>query len=75
MIAITVNGERRELSRRMKLIRFLRVNGISPRMVAVAVNGEVLHRHDWPDVTLRDGDVLEIVRMVGGGALEMGGWG
>jgi len=27
----------------------------------------VLQRKKWPEVVLQDGDVLEIVRMVGGG--------
>ena len=67
MIALTVNGERRELRRPMKLRGFLRANKINPRMVAVAINGTVLHRHEWPQVVLKGGDVVEIVRMVGGG--------
>lgn len=67
MIALTVNGERQELKRSMKLTGFLRANKINPRMVAVAINGTVLYRHEWPQVTLKDGDVVEIVRMVGGG--------
>jgi hypothetical protein len=37
--------------------------------VAVARNGDVLPREEWPQTTLQDGDVLEVVRMVGGGAL------
>jgi uncharacterized membrane protein YdcZ (DUF606 family) len=36
--------------------------------VAVARNGDVLPREQWPATTLQDGDVLEVVRMVGGGA-------
>lgn len=68
MIVLTVNGERRELRRTVKLIGFLRTNKVNPRLVAVAINGEVLHRHRWPQVTLNDGDAVEIVRMVGGGS-------
>jgi len=33
----------------------------------VARNGDVLPREKWPETTLQDGDVLEVVRMVGGG--------
>ena len=40
---------------------------INPRYVAVARNGSVVRREEWPQVVLEDGDVLEIVRMVGGG--------
>lgn len=67
MIALTVNGERRELDRPTSLTAFLDSLAIDPRYVAVARNGDVLPRERWPETTLQDGDVLEIVRMVGGG--------
>jgi thiamine biosynthesis protein ThiS len=68
MIALTVNGERRELEGPTKLIAFLESLGVDPRYVAVARNGDVLPREEWPGTTIQDGDVLEVVRMVGGGA-------
>jgi len=68
MIALTVNGEGRELEGPTKLITFLESLGVDPRYVAVARNGDVLPREEWPETTLQDGDVLEVVRMVGGGA-------
>ncbi len=67
MIALTVNGERREVDQPLKLECFLKANDINPRLVAIAVNGTVLYREEWPDVTLNDGDTVEIVRIVGGG--------
>ena len=68
MIALTVNGERRELEGPVGLTAFLESLGVDPRYVAVARNGDVLPREEWPNVTLQDGDTLEVVRMVGGGA-------
>jgi len=68
MIALTVNGERRELQGPIGLTAFLESLGVDPRYVAVARNGDVLPREQWPKTTLQDGDVLEVVRMVGGGA-------
>jgi transporter family-2 protein len=68
VIALTVNGERRELDGPIGLIAFLESLAIDPRYVAVARNGDVLPREEWPETTLQDGDVLEVVRMVGGGA-------
>ena len=67
MIILTVNGEKRKLEGPVRLTAFLETLDINPRYVAVAHNGTVLQRQQWPDVTLQDGDVLEIVRMVGGG--------
>ena len=68
MIALTVNGERRELEGPVGLTTFLESLGVDPRYVAVARNGDVVPREEWPHTTLQDGDVLEVVRMVGGGA-------
>lgn len=68
MITLTVNGEKRQLDGPTKLIAFLETLEFNPRYVAVARNGNVLRREEWPDVVLEDGDVLEIVRMVGGGS-------
>ncbi len=67
MITLTVNGEKRELAGPTKLTDFLETLEIDPRYVAVARNGSVIERQQWSQVTLQDGDVLEIVRMVGGG--------
>ena len=67
MITLTVNGERRELAAPTKLTAFLETLGVNPGYVAVAHNGAVLERQRWSEVVLQDGDVLEIVRMAGGG--------
>jgi sulfur carrier protein len=67
MIALTVNGKRRELEGETDLVGFLSTLEVDARGVAVARNGEVVPRDRYAEVRLRDGDVLEIVRMVGGG--------
>jgi sulfur carrier protein len=67
MIALTVNGKRRDLTAETDLASFLQQLQIDARAVAVAYNGEVVPRDRYPTVQLREGDVLEIVRMVGGG--------
>ena len=41
--------------------------GVNAKMIAIAYNGEVLRRDEWADVTLSDGDTVEVVRAVGGG--------
>jgi thiamine biosynthesis protein ThiS len=67
VITLTVNGEKREMEGPVRLTVFLETLDINPRYVAVARNGTVLQRQKWSEVVLQDGDVLEIVRMVGGG--------
>lgn len=68
MISVTLNGKPRTLEGDMPLPQLLQSLNIDARLVAVAVNGEVIPKNQYKGVVLRDGDVVEIVRMVGGGA-------
>ena len=47
--------------------RFLQERGVNTQFVAVAYNGTVLRRDEFGAITLNEGDVVEIVRPVGGG--------
>jgi thiamine biosynthesis protein ThiS len=67
VIEVTVNGSQRELAEEVSLTSFLDSIEVDLRAVAVAHNGEVVPRDRCAEVRLRDGDALEIVRMVGGG--------
>jgi len=71
MITLTVNGEKRQLPAETGLISFLRELDVDVRLVAVAHNGDVIPRKYHASVRLREGDTLEIVRMVGGGSREV----
>jgi thiazole synthase len=44
--------------------------GVTEDAVAVAVNGEVVPRRRWPSVTLADGDRVDLVKVVAGGAWD-----
>jgi sulfur carrier protein len=68
VIALQVNGRRVELDGPTTLLAYLEKLGVSARAVAVELNGEILERSAYEDAKLHDGDVVEIVRMVGGGA-------
>jgi len=67
VIAVTVNGKAREIEGEVDLAGFLQALEIDGRAVAVARNGEVVPRDQHANVTVREGDSVEIVRMVGGG--------
>lgn len=64
-----INGKEVELAGPTPLIDYLSRLGVDPRAVAVEQNGEILQREQFEDAMLRDGDVVEIVKMVGGGAI------
>src|SRR6266699_2852151 len=44
--------------------------GVKDEAVAVAVNGEVVPRRRWTTFTLSDGDRVDLVKAVAGGASE-----
>ena len=67
MINLTVNGKPTELQHPTPLLQFLLDRGVNTQFIAVAYNGTVLTRDELGNVTLSQGDVVEIVRPVGGG--------
>ena len=66
-ITVTVNGEERRLAHSLRLPELLASLGVRARHTAVAYNGDVLRKDEHPNIALKDGDVLELVRPVGGG--------
>ena len=67
MINLTVNGKPRPIDASVDLETYLMSFGLNLQFVAVGYNGEVIRKEKYPSLTLKDGDVLEIVRPVGGG--------
>lgn len=65
-INLTVNGKARQ-AQATDLESYLLSFGLNLQFLAVGYNGEVLKKETFPQVQLRDGDTLEIVRPVGGG--------
>jgi sulfur carrier protein len=66
--AIRVNGQDEPLSA-ATIAALLESKDISPQMrgVAVARNGSVVPRSEWPTTALRSGDMIEIVLARQGG--------
>lgn len=66
-ISVVINGKDTELPRSMTLLDYLASKGLAERRLAVAHNGDVVPRGSYADAMIGEGDVLEIVRPVGGG--------
>ncbi len=66
-ICVTVNGSEVELHQSISILAYLESKGLAERRIAVAYNGDVLPRDSFEDVIIKEDDVLEIVRPVGGG--------
>ena len=62
-----INGKDIQLEGPTRLLDYLAGIGVDQRSVAVEHNGEILQRDQFARAILREGDVVEIVRMVGGG--------
>ncbi len=66
-ISLTLNGEPRHFAAGGTVADLVRDIGLDPAKVAVERNMEIVPRSTLAQVTLADGDVLEIVHFVGGG--------
>ena len=67
MINLMVNGKPRSIDDSVDLQTYLTSFGVNLEFVAVGYNGEVIKKDEFTAVNLQDGDVLEIVKPVGGG--------
>jgi thiamine biosynthesis protein ThiS len=68
VIDLQVNGKPVQLDGATPLLAYLETLAVSPLSVAVEHNGVIIERAAYASTMLRGGDVVEIVRMVGGGA-------
>ncbi len=67
---LKINGETREVSDACTLDELVRELSLAPQRVAIELNQNVVRRNDWAETTLHEGDRLEIVHFVGGGASD-----
>ena len=66
-IAITVNGQARDVAAGDTVATLLRSIGLDTRKVAVERNEEIVPRSTYEAAALTPGDRLEIVHFIGGG--------
>lgn len=66
---VKINGTIEEFTQDgLNLLEYLQRKSIQPELVAVEVNLNVVDKKRYGDVILSEGDEIEIVRFVGGGA-------
>jgi sulfur carrier protein len=66
-VQVWINGEQRELADGARVLDALTALGLPGTGVAVALDGEVVPRADWPAVALADGARIEVLTAVQGG--------
>ena len=65
---VQINGEAREVADELKLSELVNELALAPERVAIELNQKIVRRNLWPETMLADGDRIEIVHFVGGGA-------
>jgi sulfur carrier protein len=63
---LTINGEERDVASGT-VLALLEELGLNPQATVVERNGEIVNRDRYRETRLAAGDVLELVRLVGGG--------
>ena len=64
---ITCNGETKEITPNTTLISFIGDMDLNPDTVVAECDGRIIKRNEYDTLVLSDGNVLELIRFVGGG--------
>ena len=64
---ISLNGESVDARDATTIAELIDFYQLPPQSIFVEHNGLALHRHEWPDRLLAEGDRIEFIRVVPGG--------
>ena len=64
---ITINGEAKTFAAPMTISVLLQLLHVAPKQVAVEVNRKIIPKSTHDHAEIHDGDVVELVRFIGGG--------
>ena len=64
---LKVNGEIKELEDNITITQLIESLGIEIKVMAGAVNMEIIKKDNWDSYILKDGDKVEFLDFVGGG--------
>ena len=66
-MTISLNGEKADARDAETIADLVERYQMTPQTVLIEHNGVALHRHEWPQRSLAEGDRVEFVRVVAGG--------
>lgn len=66
-MTISLNGEKADARGAATVAELVERYQISPQSVLIEHNGLALHRQEWPQRSLVEGDRVEFIRVVAGG--------
>jgi len=64
---VTINGKTEEVSG-SSVLEILKAKDVSPQMVTVELNSKMLERDELGRTVVKDGDAIELLFYMGGGA-------
>lgn len=64
---VFVNGETRDVDGCHNVADLVAHLALEPRAVLIEHNSSALHRREWENIRLADGDHVEVIRVVAGG--------
>jgi|TARA_B110000467_G_scaffold81394_1_gene73435 sulfur carrier protein len=67
VIEVTINGKKQACEEGLTIVKLLDSLGMTSRAIAVEINQQIQPRDTHCLVEVNDGDILEIVTLVGGG--------
>ena len=70
MAKIKVNGEVQEVQLPLSLSELIKQNDVQqPDMVSVQINEDFVDRAEWDGIQIKEGDSVDFLYFMGGGAL------
>ncbi|HAS13855.1 MULTISPECIES: sulfur carrier protein ThiS [Idiomarina] len=64
---IQINDKHLEITEKSNLSQLLSAQNVDTSAVAVALNGQIIHREKWQQTELKDNDTITLVQAVAGG--------
>ncbi len=64
---VTINGERKEIPNNSTIEDILKQLKIEEKVMAVAVNMEIVKKEEWGSFKPKEGDKIEFLGFTGGG--------
>lgn len=69
MAKIVVNGENQSVDLPLSLKELIELNNVTqPEMVSVQINEEFADRDQWAKIQIKEGDKIDFLYFMGGGA-------
>ena len=67
MLKVSVNNQLIDIESNTVLSELVKIAGFADQMVAIAINGEFVPKHQYEHTVLASNDTIDIVKPIGGG--------